>query len=263
MAASNQVFSAFSFLSFVLVTIPFVWHLQGEQSALSALSSLMNLLRSPAWNTGTCIYMGWVSLTSLLLFINSVVWNDNTVNWAPIYCDIATKIMIGAAVGVVAATLCINRRLYYIVSIKSVMRTVAEVSSLSLLSSTLLWCWDGITLWQKRREVLVDLAIGVGIPIIVMILRELHTDATLEPILTTPTTTRRRSPGTSFRHLRRHRLLANHLQHSTSLRSSLRTNTRSLHRCIHILYPLHHLPQTQLCRLQKALGLERNQPGYY
>ncbi|KAJ3574648.1 hypothetical protein NP233_g1617 [Leucocoprinus birnbaumii] len=129
MAASNQVFSAFSFLSFILTTIPFAWHLQ-------------------AWNTGTCIFMGWVSISTLLLFINSVVWNDNAINWVPVYCDIATKFLVGASVGIPAAFLCINRRLYHIVSVRSVTRTVSE----------------------KRRGVLIDLSIGVGIPVIVMIL---------------------------------------------------------------------------------------------
>lgn len=30
MTASNHAFSAFSFISFVLTSIPFAWHLQGE-----------------------------------------------------------------------------------------------------------------------------------------------------------------------------------------------------------------------------------------
>lgn len=51
------------------------------------------------------------------------------INWVPIYCDIATKILVGASVSVPAAALCINRRLYHIVSVKSVRRTVSEVSS--------------------------------------------------------------------------------------------------------------------------------------
>ncbi len=30
MTASNRVFSAFSFVSFILTFIPFAWHLEGE-----------------------------------------------------------------------------------------------------------------------------------------------------------------------------------------------------------------------------------------
>ena len=58
--------------------------------------------------------------------------------------------MIGLAVAIPSASLCINRRLYHIVSVDSVTKTRAE----------------------KRRDVLVDLAIGLGIPLLQMILRE-------------------------------------------------------------------------------------------
>lgn len=56
--------------------------------------------------------------------------------------------MIGAAVGIPAASLCINRRLYHIASVQAVTITRAE----------------------KRRAVTVDLAIGLGIPLLEMIL---------------------------------------------------------------------------------------------
>jgi pheromone a factor receptor len=53
------------------------------------------------------------------------------------------------SVGIPAASLCINRRLYLIASVQSVTTTKAE----------------------KRRAVYVDLAIGLGIPLAEMILR--------------------------------------------------------------------------------------------
>jgi len=59
--------------------------------------------------------------------------------------------MIGLSVGIPAASLCINRRLYIIASVKSVTVSKAE----------------------KRRAILVDLAIGLGIPLLQMILRML------------------------------------------------------------------------------------------
>ncbi|KAI6002477.1 STE3-domain-containing protein [Pisolithus orientalis] len=132
MGAPNWFFSACAFIGFVLCTIPLPWHLE-------------------AWNTGTCLYMIWAALGCLIQFINSVVWNSNVIDKAPVWCDITSKFMIGCAVALPAASLCINRRLYYIVSVDSVTRTRAE----------------------KRRDVLVDLSIGLGIPILEMILREL------------------------------------------------------------------------------------------
>lgn len=129
MSASNQAFSAVSFITLLLVLIPLPWHLE-------------------AWNTGTILYMGWTSLSLLNYFINSVVWNDNIVNWAPVWCDISSKFIIGASVGIPCASLCINRRLYYIGKMQVVTKTKAD----------------------KVRGILIDCAIGILIPIIVMVL---------------------------------------------------------------------------------------------
>lgn len=129
MSASNQAFSAVSFITLLLVLIPLPWHLE-------------------AWNTGTILFMGWTSLSLLNYFINSVVWSDNVVNWAPVWCDISSKFIIGASIGIPCASLCINRRLYYIGKMQVVTKTKAD----------------------KVRGIVIDCAIGIGIPVIVMIL---------------------------------------------------------------------------------------------
>lgn len=121
------LFPVFAFLGFIAVLIPLPWHLQ-------------------AWNSGTCMYIAWTALGCLLHFVNSVVWRDNALNVAPVWCDISTKLFIGAGVGIPAAGLCISRRLYKIAVIKSV----------------------AVTREDKRRAVIVDLAITIGIPVMVM-----------------------------------------------------------------------------------------------
>lgn len=150
MTSTNHVFSAFSAISFILVSIPFAWHLE-------------------AWNTGTCLYMFWVGLSSLSFFINSVVWDGNVVNWAPVWCDISeylhisrswirsyhnssgSRIVLATNVAIPACALCIQRRLYHIVSDPAVRVTKAE----------------------KRRSVMVDSMIGMGLPLLNIILSEL------------------------------------------------------------------------------------------
>jgi len=93
--------------------------------------------------------MFWTGLACLNQFINSVVWKDNVINWAPVWCDISARIIIGSNVAIPAASMCINRRLYHISCVRSVTVTKAE----------------------KRRAVMVDMAIGLGIPIIFMVLQ--------------------------------------------------------------------------------------------
>ncbi|KAF8553273.1 STE3-domain-containing protein [Imleria badia] len=123
------LFSVFSFLSFILILIPFPFHIQ-------------------AWNVGTCSYIIWVSVACLLEFIDSVVWRNNTLNLAPVWCDISSKILLGASVGVPAAGLCISRRLYVISCIKTAVKTRQD----------------------KRRAAILDSSIAFGIPILVMAL---------------------------------------------------------------------------------------------
>ncbi|KAF8841556.1 STE3-like pheromone receptor [Paxillus ammoniavirescens] len=130
MVPPNSIFSALSFIGFLLASIPLPWHLQ-------------------AWNTGTCMYMIWTSLGCLIMFVNSIVWNDNVVNWAPVWCDISSRYIVGASIGIPASALCINRRLYYIVKLQSLSYGKKE----------------------KRREIVVDASIGVGFPCVVMALQ--------------------------------------------------------------------------------------------
>ncbi|KAG6860870.1 hypothetical protein C0995_006550 [Termitomyces sp. Mi166 len=126
----NELWITVSYLGFVMCAIPFPWHLQ-------------------AWNTGTCLYMVWVGLANLNQAINATVWNGNAINWAPVWCDISSRIFLGVAAAIPCASLCINRRLYQIASVRSVTTTRAE----------------------KRRAVMVDLAIGIGIPILYIVLQ--------------------------------------------------------------------------------------------
>ncbi|KAI0078459.1 fungal pheromone STE3G-protein-coupled receptor [Panus rudis PR-1116 ss-1] len=123
------LFPIFAFLGFIVGLIPLPWHLQ-------------------AWNSGTCMFMLWSSLSCLIQFVNSVVWHGNVRDTAPVWCDIATKFTIGAGVGIPASSLCINRRLYRIAAIRNV----------------------SITKEEKKKTVIIDLSITIGLPVLVMIL---------------------------------------------------------------------------------------------
>ncbi|KAF8809921.1 STE3-domain-containing protein [Phlegmacium glaucopus] len=127
MDPSYPAFPIFALLGFILVLIPLPWHLH-------------------AWNSGTCLFMIWVAIACLNQFINSIIWHNNAIDWAPIWCDISTRLTVGISVGIPAASLCINRRLYKIATCRTATITHA----------------------QKRRAVLVDLAIGLGLPALQM-----------------------------------------------------------------------------------------------
>jgi pheromone a factor receptor len=88
--------------------------------------------------------MFWSGLGCLNFFINSVIFNHTAQNLAPRWCEFSTRIIIAQAIGIPAASLCINRRLYHIASLKS----------------------TSLTMTEKRRAVMVDLAIGLGLPLL-------------------------------------------------------------------------------------------------
>ncbi|KAJ7433665.1 pheromone A receptor-domain-containing protein [Mycena galericulata] len=91
----EPVFPVFAFLGFILSLVPLYWQFE-------------------AWNAGVIWYIFWTSLSCLTQYFNSVVWAGNTVNSAPAWCEISIRIMMAASVGLPAASLCINRRMYQI-----------------------------------------------------------------------------------------------------------------------------------------------------
>ncbi|KAI5887454.1 B pheromone receptor-like protein 1 [Schizophyllum commune H4-8] len=119
---------------------------------LAFLSSVLALLPVPftlqVWNTGACALAAWAATACLLSFINSVVWSGNVMNTVPAWCDISSKLLLGASIGIPASGLCISHRLWKVTS----MRLVPET----------------------RREILfaiaIDLALSAGVPLFVMLL---------------------------------------------------------------------------------------------
>ena len=69
MTVSNTVFTVFSGIGFFLSVIPLWWHLGSR-------------------NVGTYMYGVWTAIACLVHFVDSIVWDGNTVNQAPVWCDI-------------------------------------------------------------------------------------------------------------------------------------------------------------------------------
>ncbi|CCM01290.1 uncharacterized protein FIBRA_03339 [Fibroporia radiculosa] len=120
------VATAFSFIGCVFVGVPLYWHLE-------------------AWNVGCIVYIFWSGSQCLIQFINMIIWRDNVINWAPVWCDITSRWRLASSIGVCTASLIINRRLYKIASVSAVSNQA-----------------------DRRRIIAVDLAIGI-IPSIVVV----------------------------------------------------------------------------------------------
>ncbi|EGN98597.1 hypothetical protein SERLA73DRAFT_56146 [Serpula lacrymans var. lacrymans S7.3] len=95
MVSTNHVFSGFAFVGFVLVTVLLPLHIKARIIGTSAL-------------------IIWICLLCLNGFVNSIVWDHNVTDWAPVWCDISSHLMIGGTIGVHSACLCIARHLYLV-----------------------------------------------------------------------------------------------------------------------------------------------------
>ncbi|EIM84442.1 fungal pheromone STE3G-protein-coupled receptor [Stereum hirsutum FP-91666 SS1] len=118
---SNAVFSAFSFVGFILALIPFSWHCRAS-------------------SIGTCLFVTWTGLLCLVFFANSIIWNDNVIDWAPVWCDISSRFIVAMNAGFPVACLLIKRRLY----------NIARMSPVT----------------NKSRELALELGLGLGLPVL-------------------------------------------------------------------------------------------------
>ncbi|OBT61629.1 hypothetical protein VE03_08839 [Pseudogymnoascus sp. 23342-1-I1] len=129
--AHAYILPTISLLSILLLIVPFILHLRAR-------------------NTGACALIGYLCLFNLMAFVNVLIWPDNNIgDWwdGAVLCDIEVKIFWPVTVGVAASTMAITRSL----------AIVLDVENADLNPSR----------GQKRRKLLVDLAICFAVPVII------------------------------------------------------------------------------------------------
>lgn len=145
---------------------------------LYALAILAVAIPSPAHfkagNPGVIIFSCWLLSTLIILLTNSIIWRGNIRNPAPIWCDITQVWLVLASIGYEASILCITRQLWKLSKAEAVIITKSQVCLPRLATTTLL-----NNRFQKRRDLIIDLCIGVGVPILIGVGRKQHTLASL------------------------------------------------------------------------------------
>ncbi|KAF9804273.1 hypothetical protein IEO21_09445 [Rhodonia placenta] len=86
-----------------------------ELPIVSILCAVLLLCLIPAYliagNVAATSLVGWLLLCNLIQAIDSAVWENNTSIRTPAWCDIATKLLLGARIALPAACLGISRHL--------------------------------------------------------------------------------------------------------------------------------------------------------
>ncbi|KAL7278532.1 hypothetical protein ACG7TL_007531 [Trametes sanguinea] len=85
-----------------------------ELPAAAILAALLVLLPTPwhwrAGNVATLSMIVWLFVVNVIYAVDSIIWSHNVARVALIWCDITTKILIGANIALPAACMCKRRR---------------------------------------------------------------------------------------------------------------------------------------------------------
>lgn len=99
---SGQLLAAFSFIAFVLLIPPFVFHWRNK-------------------NIPACSLIFWLCFSNLSGFINALIWsgdNFHEVTQGKGYCDVVVRVTSGAPTGKLACTMTLMFNLYMIIDAK-------------------------------------------------------------------------------------------------------------------------------------------------
>lgn len=99
----DPVFPAISAVATLLTLAPLLWHMRSRNWAM------------------LCLIL-WIAVANFTQFINTALWWSSTSNFAPLWCDISTRLYLMSALGVPCATWCIAMRLERIASTRQVSR---------------------------------------------------------------------------------------------------------------------------------------------
>ncbi|EGO03559.1 hypothetical protein SERLA73DRAFT_175068 [Serpula lacrymans var. lacrymans S7.3] len=132
MVSTNRIFSGFAFIGFVLVSVLLPLHVKAR-------------------NIGTCALIIWIGLLCFNGFVNSIIWDHNFTDWAPVWCDISSRLILGGAIGVQSACLYIARYLY-ILTRKSITNRLNQKQA------------------RHWRAVMGDYFLIIGIPVLYIVL---------------------------------------------------------------------------------------------
>ncbi|KAJ7158042.1 Rcb2.42 [Mycena crocata] len=118
--------AACAFAASVIVLVPLPWHWRAR-------------------NIATLSIIAWLFILNLTYGVNAIIWAGNADILVPVWCDIATKLKIGATMALPSSCLCLALRLH---SIATSLKTPN----------------------RGRRGLVVDLLLCFGLPALIMTL---------------------------------------------------------------------------------------------
>ncbi|KAH6890866.1 pheromone receptor [Coprinopsis sp. MPI-PUGE-AT-0042] len=123
-----------------------------ELPVFAILSAILVLVPLPSqWrarNVATLALIVWLFVANVVYAINTLVWAGNAQDRSPVYCDIATKLALGASYAIPLITLCICKHLELVSSSRKSLYNQAD----------------------RRRRMLYEIVMCIGVPLLLMAL---------------------------------------------------------------------------------------------
>ncbi|KAI0944386.1 hypothetical protein AcW1_002114 [Taiwanofungus camphoratus] len=121
-------------------------------SAVAFIAAILVLIPLPShWrarNVATLAIIAWLFVVNMIYGVNTAVWAHSVDNVVPVWCDITTKIIIGASSALPACTLCVCKHLELVASSRMVRQTYSD----------------------KKRRMIFESIMCFGVPAVLMAL---------------------------------------------------------------------------------------------
>ncbi|KAI0370946.1 STE3-domain-containing protein [Pilatotrama ljubarskyi] len=121
-----------------------------ELPAASILAAILVLLPTPwhwrAGNVATLSMIVWLFAVNVIYAVDSIIWSHTVAKVALVWCDITTKILIGANIALPAACMCVCIHLEHVASVRQALTTLAQKRRRQIMEAVL--CYLVPVIWM-------------------------------------------------------------------------------------------------------------------
>ncbi|EIW57115.1 uncharacterized protein TRAVEDRAFT_105078, partial [Trametes versicolor FP-101664 SS1] len=121
-----------------------------ELPAASILAAILVLLPTPwhwrAGNVATLSMIAWLFAVNVIYAVDSIIWSHTVQRTAFVWCDITTKILIGANMALPAACMCVCIHLEHVASVRQALTTLAQKRRRQIMEAVL--CYLVPCIWM-------------------------------------------------------------------------------------------------------------------
>ncbi|KAK0219354.1 putative pheromone receptor [Armillaria nabsnona] len=116
----HREFAPVAFLAALSLVLPLPWHWR-------------------VGNVATLSIICWLFIMNVIYGVDALVWANNVDIVVPVWCDITTKLIIGANVALPAACLCICIHLEQVASVRNAQTTIADKKRRRIFEVGMCW----------------------------------------------------------------------------------------------------------------------------